>query len=743
MDLAELNNSQVEAVEHNQGPLLVLAGAGSGKTRVLTTRIAYLLQEKGVSPFNILAITFTNKAAREMKERVAAVVPDLARDIWIATFHATCVRILRKQANFLGYHENFVIYDDNDQETLLKECLKELNIDDKKYSPRAMQAAIAKAKNDLTGYSDYAGQAHDHFTRIVARVYEVYQKKLEQACALDFDDLIMFTVRLLQENEHVLAYYQNKFRYILVDEYQDTNHAQYVLINLLAGLSHNVFVVGDPDQSIYSWRGANIRNILEFEKDYPDARIIKLEQNYRSTQMILDAANHVIKHNRSRKEKRLWTATDAGMPAVVYRGDNERMEAGYIAGRIKRLRERMGLNYRDFAVLYRTNAMSRVVEEVFLKNDIPYSMVGGLRFYERKEIKDLLAYMRLLVNPWDEQGLKRVINVPKRGIGEVSCRRIIKFAGDEKISPLSVLADADKVPGLTPKIKNACFALNSIFLELRKGLDSLGVTEIAKQILERTGYWQELASENTVESRSRQENLKEFLSVTQEYDRGDEEGTLGGFLIKMALYTDLERYDQEADQTVLMTLHSAKGLEFPVVFLLGLEEGVFPHSRSLTEPAELEEERRLCYVGITRAKQRLYLTHCWQRTLYGSTRINEPSRFLKEIPLNLVTMDDSLDTVLLETSRESQGKARVMPFTRRSFANKSNPVSKEMGDVYRAAAGMLLSSYSPGDHVLHKKWGSGVVLEVRGEGEAAEIKVDFPDLGIKVLLARYAPLEKE
>ncbi|MCL6447476.1 MAG: DNA helicase PcrA [Armatimonadetes bacterium] len=748
--LAGLNNSQREAVRHAEGPLLVLAGAGSGKTRVLTTRIAYLLKERKVSPYNILAITFTNKAAGEMKERVAAFVPEVARDLWIGTFHATCVRILRKQARFCGYHENFVIYDDNDQQTLLKECLRELNLDEKKYSPRSLAAVISRAKNELTGPEKYAEEARNLFARTAAKVYTLYQEKLAKNCALDFDDLIMLTVRLFQENEPVLAYYQNKFRYILVDEYQDTNHAQYVLVKLLGEAHRNVFVVGDPDQSIYGWRGASIRNILEFEKDYPDARIIKLEQNYRSTQTILDAANQVIRHNRARKEKRLWTAAGKGAPVVVYLGDNEHLEAEFVADRIARLRREAGFKYSDFAVLYRTHAMSRVVEEVFLHRGIPYTMVGGLKFYERKEIKDLLAYLRLLANPADVLSLARIINVPRRGIGEASWQKITAFAAAENIPVRQALARAEKIPDLATKAKKACVELAGIFDRLEANLEHFSITEIANQVLEQTGYWRELVVENTVESRTRQENLKEFLSVTQEFDREDEERTLGAFLAKMALYSDVDRYDHKADQVVLMTLHSAKGLEFPVVFLIGMEEGVFPHSRSLFDQGELEEERRLCYVGITRARQRLYLTRCWQRTLYGATRVNVPSRFLEEIPDDLLTPDDPLDRPGPETKasgKKKSGKGQIAPLAKRLPATKETkgdlPAEAAGGGGRAAAPSSRAFAYRPGDRVRHDRWGAGTVVAVRGEGEAAEIKVAFPERGVKTLLARYAPLQRE
>lgn len=738
--LAGLNSSQVEAVRHEKGPLLVLAGAGSGKTRVLTTRIAYLLKKKGVFPEQILAITFTNKAAREMKERLEGMVPEAVRDLWVGTFHATCVRILRRQARFLGYSENFVIYDEDDQQTLLKECLRELNLDEKKYSPRSISAVISRAKNELRGPKEYAGFARGAYEQAAARVYSLYQEKLEKNNALDFDDLIMQTVRLFRENEEILAYYQNRFHHILVDEYQDTNHAQYVFVRLLAELNRNVFVVGDPDQSIYGWRGANIRNILEFESDYPEAKIIKLEQNYRSTQTILEAANQVIRHNRARKEKKLWTASGKGFPVVVFLGDNEHAEAEFVADRIIRLR-REGFKYSDFAVLYRTHAMSRVVEEIFLYRGIPYAMVGGLKFYERKEIKDLLAYLRLLVNPADALSLARIINVPRRGIGEVSLGRVAAFATAENIPVRHALAEAGRIPGLTPQAKKSCLELAGLFARLEEKMQKVSVTELAGLVLEQTGYWQELLRENTVESRTRQENLREFLSVTQEFDREDEEGTLGAFLARIALYSDVDYFEQRTDQVILMTLHSAKGLEFPVVFLIGLEEGVFPHSRSLLDKKELEEERRLCYVGITRARERLYLTHCWQRTLYGATRYNEPSRFLKEIPEELTVGDDPADRPE-QDGRGTPGaaKGKVLPFARKKPA--ADAAAAATGESARPS-GVPVSDYRPGDRVRHNKWGPGTVVSVRGEGEGAEIKVAFPDLGIKTLLARYAPLQKE
>ena len=728
--LADLNPAQAEAVRHLEGPLLVLAGAGSGKTRVLTARIAYLLQ-RGVPPYHILAITFTNKAAREMKTRVENMVPETAKELWVSTFHAACLRILRQQARFLGYGGDFVIYDDADQLTLLKDCLKELNLDEKKFPLRSVQASISGAKNLLLGPDGYERQAADFYTRQVAGIYHRYQEKLFRNNALDFDDLIMLTVRLFRDNEAVLAHYQNRFRHILVDEYQDTNHAQYVLINLLAKRHRNLCVVGDPDQGIYSWRGADIRNILEFERDYPDARVVRLEQNYRSTQTILDAANQVIRRNRGRREKRLWTAAGPGSPVVVFLAHDERAEAEYVADRITRLHRLRRMPYRSLAVLYRTHAMSRVLEEVLLQRGIPYTIIGGMKFYERREIKDLLAYLRLAVNPADAVALRRIINVPRRGIGEASLQRLLQFAAERDMPPLEALARANEVPGLTGRVRAACTGLAGLFGWLYAHQDELSVTALAEEVLERSGLWQELRAEDTVESRTRQENLKEFLSVTREYDRRAVAGSLSEFLADLALVTDVDKYDAGADQVVLMTLHSAKGLEFPVVFLIGMEEGVFPHSRSLTETAELEEERRLCYVGITRACRQLYLTHTWQRTLYGATRHNDPSRFLEEIPPHLLTTDDPLDA----EAGDGGGRAGAAP-------GGQTRVPASGRGAERPASGAKVISFNPGERVRHRKWGVGTVLGVRGQGEAAELQVEFPALGTKTLLARYAPLEK-
>lgn len=715
--LSQLNPDQKEAVVYGDGPLLVLAGAGSGKTRVLTSRVVYLLQEMGVSSRQILAITFTNKAAQEMKNRVAELAPE-AGDLWICTFHAACLRILRRQAEFYGRDRNFVIYDTDDQLTLIKECMKELNLDDKKFPPRAVAAVISQAKNQLFSPVDFEQRAYDVLSRGAATVYHRYQEKIRNNNAVDFDDLIFLTVRLFREYPQVLAYYQDRFRYILVDEYQDTNHAQYVLVNLLAKTNRNLFVVGDPDQGIYSWRGADIKNIMSFERDYPEARIIKLEQNYRSTGSILEAANHLIRNNTNRKEKRLWTAAGPGTPLVNHFGEHEHAEADFVVSRIIRLKELDNRKYGDFAVFYRTHAQSRVFEDILVRAGIPYIIIGGQKFYERKEIKDILAYLRLILNQFDAISLSRVVNVPKRGIGQASLSKIMAFAAEKGISPLEAMAGAAGVAGLTGKARAAAVAFGELIQRLAEESENLTVTELARTVMEETGYRQELVAEGTVESRTRLEYLDEFLSATGEFDRLAEEKDLRSFLENIALVTDMDNLDEELDRVSLMTLHSAKGLEFPVVFLTGLEEGVFPHSRSLLDPGEMEEERRLCYVGLTRARERLYLTHCWKRTLYGQERYNKPSRFLEEIPPHLMEADDNLHGEKNKSSR---------PAPVRDFRER-NP--------------QTLEAFVLGDKVKHNKWGVGVIVGIQGEGINAEFKVAFPDQGIKLLLAKYAPLER-
>jgi len=709
MQLTEqLNTPQAEAVQHDAGPLLILAGAGSGKTRVLTYRIAYLIGEVGVSPHAILAITFTNKAANEMKERVDALIGRRAEFMWICTFHSACVRILRKEIGALGYDPSFVIYDSADQQTLIKQCLKELNIDDKRFPPRAVAAGISQGKNKLWGPREYDNQAYDYYQQTISKVYRRYQDRLKENNALDFDDLIMKTVELFEKFPEILARYQDRFRYILIDEYQDTNHAQYRLVRLLAEKHRNLCVVGDDDQSVYHFRGADIQNILDFERDYPEAKVVRLEQNYRSTKNILEAANEVIRNNCGRKEKRLWTENPEGSLISLFTTQDEHQEASYVVQKIIAGHTFQGRSYADFSVLYRTNAQSRVIEEVLMRNNIPYTIVGGLKFYERREIKDILAYLKFISNPMDTLSLQRIINVPRRGIGDTSLARIAGFATAYGISLFTSMGRAEEIPGLTGRAIRALLQFAGLIEDLQAGRRELSVTALTREVLDRTGYLKELEAEQSIEAETRIENLHEFLTVTAEYDRSQSENTLEEFLAGVSLVADIDNFDERSAAVVLMTLHSAKGLEFPVVFMTGMEEGIFPHSRSLLEESELEEERRLCYVGITRAREELHLINAWQRTLYGSYMHNPPSRFMLEIPGRFI---------------RNEGLRHVGT---RPAAAQTEPV-----------VGLSL-----GDKVEHAKWGQGVVVSVKGENGDAEISVAFPGLGIKTLIARYAPLKK-
>ncbi len=703
--LTELNPAQAEAVCHPGGPLLVLAGAGSGKTRVLTSRIAYLVRVHRVEPHRILAITFTNRAAREMKERVASLVPHAVDDLWVMTFHAACLRILRREIEKLGYSKNFVIYDEADQQTVIKDCLKELNLEPRQHPPAMFSAAISWQKNALVGPAEFAGAAYDQHQELTARVYAAYQARLERNNALDFDDLLFLAVRLFREFPPVLEQYRRRFLHLLVDEYQDTNHAQYVLVNLLAQTHRNLTVVGDPDQCIYGWRGADLRNILNFERDYPDARVVKLEQNYRSTGRILEAANHVIRFNQHRKEKELWTARGAGEAPVLHQARDERAEARFVAREIRRLRAQ-GRSYRDFAVFYRTHAQSRVLEDELLRHGVPYTIIGGVKFYDRKEIKDLLAYLKLIVNPDDDVALTRIINVPRRGVGKASLVKFFAYVRESSVACADALREADRIRGLSAGVREAMGALGEQLARWREREG--GVTGLTEQVLEESGYLTALEAERTVEARTRMENLSEFLSVTREFDlqRG---GTLAEFLNDLALYTDLDRFDGESSQVALMTLHSAKGLEFPVVFLTGMEEGVFPHTRAFSEPVEMEEERRLCYVGITRARERLFLTLAESRLLYGNVYYGVPSRFLREIPPELFAGGEPEAGAAAEQAAERPETGRA--------------------------------EFRPGDRVWHGKWGEGMVVQTDGTGLDAQVKVAFPDQGVKTLMVRYAPLE--
>ncbi|MGG7621318.1 DNA helicase PcrA [Bacillus coreaensis] len=728
-----LNPEQQRAVKTTDGPLLLMAGAGSGKTRVLTHRIAYLMVEKQVNPYNILAITFTNKAAREMKERIYSMMGGVADEIWVSTFHSMCVRILRRDIDRLGYNRNFTILDTTDQQSVVKTILKEKNLDPKKYDPRAILGAISSAKNELIGPEEFAKNAGGHMDQIVADVYELYQKRLRKNQALDFDDLIMTAIQLFQRVPEVLTFYQRKFQYIHVDEYQDTNRAQYMLVKLLAQRFQNLCVVGDSDQSIYRWRGADIANILSFEKDYPRSEVILLEQNYRSTKRILFAANEVIKNNLNRRDKNLWTENAEGNKIFYYRADSEQSEAQFVAGKIKEAVQSGKRKYSDFAILYRTNAQSRVMEEVLLKSNIEYSIVGGVKFYDRKEIKDTLAYLRLIANPDDDISLTRVINVPKRGVGSSSVDKIANFADMHDMSMFQALGSIELI-GLSPKITKACREFYDLINNYTHMQEYLSVTELVEEVLEKTGYYEMLKAEKSIEAQSRLENLDEFLSVTKNFEEGNDDKSLIAFLTDLALVADIDKLDEDGkqvDTVVLMTLHSAKGLEFPVVFLLGLEEGVFPHSRSLMEEAEMEEERRLAYVGITRAEEELFITNAQMRTLFGRTNMNPPSRFIGEIPADLIDG--------LEPRKSPLQSQSASPFAARQAAAVRKPVLRPMTN----STGGEEHGWKVGDKAVHGKWGTGTVVSVKGEGEGIELDIAFPKpVGIKRLLAKFAPITK-
>ncbi|MUO33489.1 DNA helicase PcrA [Enterococcus gallinarum] len=738
--LANMNPRQKEAVMHTEGPLLLMAGAGSGKTRVLTHRIAYLIEEKNVNPWNILAITFTNKAAREMKERVNQLLGSGGEDVWVSTFHSMCVRILRRDVDQIGYSRNFTIIDTSEQNTLMKRVLKELNIDPKKYDPRSILGAISNAKNELLTPADYENQQGSLFEQIVGRCYALYQKELRNNQCMDFDDLIMNTIRLFKENEDALQFYQRKFHYIHVDEYQDTNHAQYTLVNLLAARFKNLCVVGDADQSIYGWRGANMQNILDFEKDYPDTAVILLEQNYRSTQTILNAANQVIKNNRNRPDKNLWTENRAGEKITYYRGDSERDEARFIVSEMQKQIADKGRKFGDFAVLYRTNAQSRVIEEMLLKANVPYTMVGGRKFYDRKEIRDILAYLSAIANPSDSLSLERIINVPKRGIGATSVEKLREFASLHEWSLLEAAMNVD-LANISGKAGKELGSFGMMMDQFAQMIPYLSVTELTKEILDKTGYKQDLINQNNLESQSRLENLEEFLTVTQEFDKRFEaqneddadapEEKLTVFLNDLALLSDVDSYEEESSQVTLMTLHAAKGLEFPVVFLIGLEENIFPLSRALMEESELEEERRLAYVGITRAEEELFLTNAFSRTLYGRTQYNRPSRFVEEIEQDL----------LQSLGERTQPKGAAASFQPKVFKPtytqpRQSTVSSRQTTT---AAG---NQWQVGEKVNHKKWGVGTIVRTTGAAQDLELDVAFPQQGVKRLLAAFAPIEK-
>lgn len=725
-----LNDRQCEAVKHTEGPLLITAGAGSGKTKVLTCRIAHLL-ELGVAPYRILAITFTNKAAKEMKERVTNLVGAQADSIWLSTFHSFCAKLLRFEVDgFHGYTRNFTIYDSSDQLVLVKDCLKKLNLDDKQFTPRSVLGTISSAKNVLMDAKAFAAKASDFYEQKVADVYAMYQEKLRENNAVDFDDLLFLAVRLLQENEEVREKYQSRFQYILVDEYQDTNHAQYALTKILAARWRNICVVGDADQSIYAWRGADIRNIIDFTRDYPDAASIKLEQNYRSTKTILHAANAVIDNNESRPKKTLWTENPMGNKIIHYQAQTEHDEADYIASVIYNRHEISHEPYGDMAILFRTNAQSRVLEEKLMRYAIPYTMVGGTKFYDRKEIKDVLAYLRLLYNPEDSLSLTRIINVPKRNIGATTMEHVAAYAEAQGISLFEALSSTDEIP-VTKRAKASLENFAAMIFDLLNDIEGKDVLSLIETVIKQTGYGDMLdkEAEHDLQGESRKENVGEFLSVAKDYMDSNPEGNLQDFLENVALVSDVDDFESSDSKVTLMTLHAAKGLEFPVVFLTGLDEGLFPHSRTLMDPAQVEEERRLAYVGITRAERQLYVTNAVTRTMYGRISAYMPSRFLAEIPPQF--MEDYHRKSAMPQSRTTAvpGKQRVSILTK--------PVASSLPKKHA-----VTDTFAKGDKVRHKIWGIGTVLDVIGEGPNMQMKIQFPTKGVRQVVVKYAPLEK-
>ena len=780
-----LNNKQKEAVLATEGPCLVIAGAGSGKTKVLTHKIAYLMSEMHVKPWNILAITFTNKAANEMKERVEKLVGDAAKDMWIGTFHSICVRILRKYIDRLGYDHSFLIFDTSDQKTLVKECMKSLKIDDKMFTDRSIMSEISNAKNEMLEPKTYQTKYTGEYRKeIIGKVYEMYQQKLKENNAVDFDDLINHTIKILTENPDALEYYSDKFKYVLVDEYQDTNKAQFTLVTLLASKYGNITVVGDNDQGIYSFRGADITNILNFEKDFPGAKLIKLEQNYRCTGNILKAANAVIKHNENKYEKKLWTENDEGALPTIHKADDEYDEGRFIVQEINHLRREEYMKYSDFTVLYRMNSQSRAIEEILRREGIPYKIVGGLKFYERKEIKDIISYLRLIYNFSDNISLRRIINEPKRGIGKTSIDNIGEISEQTGLSMFDIIKHAEDY-GLNRVKANSMEFIQTIEY-LRSKIEELSISDLIKETLDKTGYMKALELENTTEAESRIENLEEFLTVAIEFEEEEAENTLADFLEGITLSSDIDGMEDSEDSVTLMTLHSAKGLEFPVVFLVGLEEGIFPGNKSIGEPKELEEERRLFYVGITRAKQFLYLTCAKRRTIFGSTSYNAISRFVEEIPSDLL---DGYDDVMnnKEESYEdspynweygsnyshnsgfaSSGKTKTYKidgnsngsmggtYGGNSVAAKSFGYgnSNNSGFQFKTAESFLsslnskktsdtfdISKYKEGQRIYHKKFGEGTINKIEEEGEDYKIDISFDKAGHKGLMAKFANLE--
>ena len=724
--LTGLNKEQQQAVQHTEGPLLILAGAGSGKTKVLTVRIAHLLAQ-GINPYEILAITFTNKAAKEMKSRVEGLVGDVANRIWLSTFHSFCAKFLRFEIDsFLGYNSNFTIYDTSDSQAVIKAALKALNLDDKYYPVGAMIAAISDAKNQLLFASDFRKQARDFYQQKVADVYEYYERELRKNNALDFDDLLLVAVKLLQSNATVLDKYSHRFRYVMIDEYQDTNHAQYLLAKLLASHWKNIAVVGDADQSIYAWRGADIQNIIDFEKDYPNCTSIKLERNYRSTKIILDAANAVIDNNEGRPEKNLWTDKTEGAKIQHFTAQSEHEEAAFIGDTIAKKHGIHDVPYGDMAILYRTNAQSRVLEEALIKRALPYTMVGGTKFYDRKEIKDVLAYLRVLYNPFDDLSLLRIINVPKRSIGATTVAKLQEYARANGTSLFMTLTQLHLIDSIKGKTKEKLEEFGILIFTLVSEMENRTVLDILESILDRTGYLAQLEESTDPQDQARAENIGELLSVAKDFQDTNPSGTVEDFLEQVALVNDVDSFEQEESKVTLMTLHAAKGLEFPIVFLCGLEEGLFPHSRTLMNPEEIEEERRLAYVGITRAEKELYISNATTRTVFGRTSSYLPSRFIDEIPEELV---DGL-----------RAKRKVPDDIKRHVPQHmsvtSRPVTKPI------VRNEVIADWKVGDTAIHSKWGNGKVINVTGEGAGMKLTIEFPTQGVRVVMAKFAPVKK-
>ena len=733
--LDKLNERQKEAVLATEGPVLVLAGAGSGKTTVLVNRIAYMISEKHIRPWNILAITFTNKAAREMKDRIERLLGDTAKDMWIGTFHSVCVRILRSCIDLLGYSRDFVIYDTADTKTVMKECLRELDIDEKSFPVRNVLSIISNAKNDLMDAATFENvYKSDYRMSIIAKIYYRYQTKLRKNNAVDFDDIILNTVKILSENPDVLSKYQDKFQYILVDEYQDTNNSQYLLINLLAQANRNLCVVGDDDQSIYKFRGANIGNILNFEDDYSDVQKITLDQNYRSTQNILDAANSVISNNKGRMGKSLWTSNGDGNKVFVYTGTNEYDEARYIARQIKKHFDEQG-SFSDCAILYRTNAQSRVIEEMLMRESVPYKVLSGLRFYDRKEIKDIIAYLRVVYNPNDDVSLARIINEPKRKIGNATLEKARNIARKKETSLYDVISHADDYPEFKTAIKKL-LGFSEIIKSLIKLKDTVTIEDLTGRILNDTGYMPALVMEDTTESKTRIENLGEFISVITEFEKNEETGnTLGEFLENISLVSDIDGYDENEDSAVLMTIHSAKGLEFPIVFLSGLEEGLFPGMRSMESDDDIEEERRLCYVAITRAKEQLYITKTISRTIHGKTMPTTASRFFKEIPVEYLEDKTTLQPKVAKVMQDLGVRNASAP-------KKEVYMTKGFGSSVKSSGSTDYSKFKAGDTVEHRTFGRGEILKATPCGNDCILEIQFESIGFKRLMAAFAKVKK-